>query len=491
MAGLVRRIIERDADEGNAAGVEAQLEVSLLNGDTTPNLVFVLETAARAHGVSGPLDTEFQYRQRIASGREPLEAWAEVASRSYAAQRMPSDADRVVQILAIGGVAEPPEVLAHRILARGLAGDLAGASALWPGMDAPTAVQVGLISAHLHNGRLDDALALTKRLTDQSDGLEAPIAAYSAIVSHLVARGQVEEAAVVTHEANDAGVELDDSTARALKIAQAAAAVQDGEDVSLAMPDGLRLLSAVLGMILHEISQPVVRIEANIETARYLLERDEPADAQAVLTDRLQPAIGTLQARLEVYRAISKERLRDASKSWQATPEEVVSELKAMVEAQARDAGVALHVQIAPTASGAVIDADPFILAFGLRQLVGNAIQAHRREESDRPWVSVEVSLRGALGGQRSDSVLFVVADNGPGIPHEQLAQAVTLGFTTRGGGGMGMGLTLAQSVAVHYGGELTIGATSEGARLVVRVPVAEDGAGVGAVRTTHSEGEQ
>jgi signal transduction histidine kinase len=70
------------------------------------------------------------------------------------------------------------------------------------------------------------------------------------------------------------------------------------------------------------------------------------------------------------------------------------------------------------------------------------------------------------------------VADDGPGIPSEQ-REKVFQRFTrldaarSRDAGGAGLGLAIARQVAQNHGGRLTIEDSAEGARFVLRLPLA------------------
>lgn len=104
-----------------------------------------------------------------------------------------------------------------------------------------------------------------------------------------------------------------------------------------------------------------------------------------------------------------------------------------------------------------------------VRNLIDNATRHAER--------SVRVSLA------TDDAATFVVEDDGPGIPAEH-RDAVFERFTrldegrARDAGGLGLGLAMVRSIALHHGGTVTITDPTDpsypGARVVVELPAAE-----------------
>ena len=72
---------------------------------------------------------------------------------------------------------------------------------------------------------------------------------------------------------------------------------------------------------------------------------------------------------------------------------------------------------------------------------------------------------------------LLSVRDTGPGVPEEARSRLFTPFFTTRTGG-LGLGLSLSESLAHAMDGELTLAPTpstaSQGAEFVLQLPLAD-----------------
>ena len=80
-------------------------------------------------------------------------------------------------------------------------------------------------------------------------------------------------------------------------------------------------------------------------------------------------------------------------------------------------------------------------------------------------------------------AVRIEVADDGPGIPKEQLSRIFTPFFTTKEvGKGMGLGLTITRQVIKQHGGTLEVDSTQgQGTTFTIRLPLASIDKGEGA----------
>jgi signal transduction histidine kinase len=87
-------------------------------------------------------------------------------------------------------------------------------------------------------------------------------------------------------------------------------------------------------------------------------------------------------------------------------------------------------------------------------QLIQNVVMNARDAMDDLGTIHVEVRNRGGAG--TAGAVAVTIADEGPGIPEENLRHIFEPYFTTRDRGG-GLGLTIARSIASSHGGELRV----------------------------------
>jgi signal transduction histidine kinase len=114
------------------------------------------------------------------------------------------------------------------------------------------------------------------------------------------------------------------------------------------------------------------------------------------------------------------------------------------------------------------IVADPDRLAQALRNLLANAID-HTAPELGLVRLRVEAV--------RAGWIRFVIDDDGPGIPDDQLERVFarfhrTDSGRTRAGGGTGLGLAIVRAIADAHGGSVTASSAPEGgARFVLELP--------------------
>ena len=129
------------------------------------------------------------------------------------------------------------------------------------------------------------------------------------------------------------------------------------------------------------------------------------------------------------------------------------------------------ELTIALTQEPLFLEADPVRLAQVFANLLNNA--AKYTDEGGHIWITA---------AREDDSAVVTVRDNGVGIPAASLPRVFDMfmqgdATKTRGGGGLGIGLTLARTLAEMHGG--SVDARSEGpgkgSEFVVRLPLAGD----------------
>jgi signal transduction histidine kinase len=123
--------------------------------------------------------------------------------------------------------------------------------------------------------------------------------------------------------------------------------------------------------------------------------------------------------------------------------------------------------ELGPVPEG-TLRADPDRLAQALRNLVGNAID---HTAADRGMVRMRIE---PIAGQR---IRFLVEDNGPGIPADQLERVFDRFHRTdaardRASGGTGLGLAIVRAIAEAHGGSVAATRSAMGgARIELELP--------------------
>jgi two-component system NtrC family sensor kinase len=128
-----------------------------------------------------------------------------------------------------------------------------------------------------------------------------------------------------------------------------------------------------------------------------------------------------------------------------------------------------IRVHCEASADLPVVDGDTKLLAQVFENIITNAAQAI---SSVRSAGELKISIR-----REGDSVRVSVADDGPGIPPENISKLFDPFFTTkRPGGGAGLGLTIGMAVVKEHGGRIEVSSTlGEGATFQVLLPGAAD----------------
>lgn len=210
------------------------------------------------------------------------------------------------------------------------------------------------------------------------------------------------------------------------------------------------LLARLLGRLAHEIRNPLSSLDIHVQLLEEDLGRAAPSVRQQ-LGGRLEIIRGEL-TRLE---NIVKRFLRLASPSaleyQDVRVSNTINHICKLLEPQAASRQVTIVTRIEPGLP--ILRADGDQLTQALLNLVINGLQAVER--GGRIEVSVQVSAP-------AGAMTLEVRDTGPGVPLEKRTAVFEPYFTTKQEGS-GLGLWIAQQIAVAHGGTLEVSNAPEG----------------------------
>jgi len=222
------------------------------------------------------------------------------------------------------------------------------------------------------------------------------------------------------------------------------------------LKERLAAVGSMAAGLAHELRTPL----AGIEVVAGLLRRELAGDCAArELVDEL----------LEASRRLSRVIREGLGFLRPAIPEREPVEPESLVfeAVDAARGGAAAEVEVVVRPGLPRLVADAGQLRSALSNLLRNAFEAAGASAAGG---RVHLEVAEAPGG----GLVFAVEDDGPGVPAELRDRIFQPFFTTREGGS-GLGLAMAQKVAVAHGGSLTLGTGSlGGARFELRLPAGE-----------------
>lgn len=276
------------------------------------------------------------------------------------------------------------------------------------------------------------------------------------------------------------------ATAVLLALQRARAAQRlNAERERMARVSRLNSLGELAAGMTHELNQPLAAVLASTQAARRLLHADDVPAAQP--PDEPSPGLPFDVAAVEEALDLAAAQARRAS--------DVLARLRRLVQDPAQGAvarRVDLHAACAQmldlmrpelqrrgirTSIGGSVPAlwvDPVMLEQVVHNLLTNAMQALEDASITAPEIALQLeSVPGqALG-------LLTVRDNGPGFAPADLARVFEPFFSTRPGG-LGLGLSLCETLAQAMGGSLQArngrDARFPGAELRLALPLADAG---------------
>jgi C4-dicarboxylate-specific signal transduction histidine kinase len=220
----------------------------------------------------------------------------------------------------------------------------------------------------------------------------------------------------------------------------------------------LAIMGETSAMLAHEINQPLTAATNYISVARRLLDNDG-ADKTRPVLDRVEQQIQRAAAIVrKLRRFIEKREAERNAESPDILVEDAITLLGTI------DSSINLKTEIAPNLPPLLVDRVQVQQV--LVNLMRNAIEAMQSSAQHALVLSLTYA-----GGK---TVEVALADTGPGLSTE-VAERLFQPFVSTKAGGMGVGLSICQSIVSQHGGRIWAEANPEGGTIFrFTLPVAE-----------------
>jgi len=224
----------------------------------------------------------------------------------------------------------------------------------------------------------------------------------------------------------------------------------------------LNALGELAAGMAHELNQPLTAILANCQAAKRLLNVEQPdlGKARDALGHAVEQAKRAAQVITRLRNAIGQTNQPGANRTLPLN--EAVNNAVHLLVPEFRQRQVALLQS--SSVHALMVSADPVELDQVLHNLLMNALQALEQVPANERELHIAIESRGEQATVR-------IADSGPGIPQAALPHLFEPFFTTREGG-LGLGLSLCETLVGGMGGSLSAANRSpRGAELLLSLP--------------------
>ena len=226
----------------------------------------------------------------------------------------------------------------------------------------------------------------------------------------------------------------------------------------LILSDRLAATGQLAASVAHEINSPLQAMTFLVEGLAQKQPGGDGYDGDlGLLSNAIDSIRDTVRHLLDLNRPGTQYKQRIQVNT-------VVEQTAALVGGSLRKSNVALKLNLSHSVP--FIDASPQQLSQVVLNLINNAIEAMTIAVSSDAPVSTrqhgrhQITITTSL---RKDGVKIRIADNGPGIPHDVLPHVFEPFVTMMKPTGMGIGLSVCQSIVQEHGGSISAHNSSRG----------------------------
>lgn len=218
------------------------------------------------------------------------------------------------------------------------------------------------------------------------------------------------------------------------------------------------LLGEVTSVFAHEVRNPINNISTGLQLISYNLPAQDPN--QETLS-RLQQDCDRLAELMKSVLAFSRPG------DYVMEPVDLGALIRRLLDrmrARLASAGVTAHLQVSKNMTQ--ISGNPRALEQIFSNLITNAMQAMSESGG---ILAIKASTVKSTGGRQLVEV--TVADNGPGIPKENLERIFQPFFTTKGSG-TGLGLAITKRIVTAHKGNIQVASFPGGTAFTLHFPI-------------------
>jgi signal transduction histidine kinase len=224
---------------------------------------------------------------------------------------------------------------------------------------------------------------------------------------------------------------------------------------------------AAVGQTVAELSHTIKNIANSLKGSMFVLGKGIELDEKEYLLEGWR----MVESSLEKIKNLSLDLLHYGKygkvQLTRCDPNAPAAETLRLMEDRAREEGVDLQVELSPDLKP--VDLDPESIQCCLMNLVGNAIDACRENESQGR--EKRVTLRTLPAGR--GAVEYQVSDNGSGMDAAVQQRLFQSFFSTKGTDGTGIGLMMAKRIVGQHEGVIEVSSRpGEGSTFIIRLPL-------------------
>ncbi len=223
-------------------------------------------------------------------------------------------------------------------------------------------------------------------------------------------------------------------------------------------------LAAMTASIGHEINQPLTAIAANAQASLRWLRSPEPNVGEVL--ESLEQIVRDVKRASDIIENLRAMLREDGQEGMPLDANDLVRDVLALVDGELDGHGIHVETELRedlPTIVGERVPLQQVLL-----NLIVNAIEAMSSVTDRARRLSVKTDVH------ESDCILITVTDEGPGIDPQHMKRIFDALFTTKPHG-LGMGLSICQSIVGAHGGRLWAApGTPHGSTFRVQLPIGQ-----------------